>query len=55
MRIFIIALCAGSIVLSAQAPPNGTTVEAETLRHFQALVKFDTSDPPGAKRRPPST
>ena len=27
----------------------------ETLRHFQALVRMDTSDPPGNERRPPST
>jgi acetylornithine deacetylase/succinyl-diaminopimelate desuccinylase-like protein len=25
-------------------------VEQETLRHFQALVRFDTSDPPGKER-----
>lgn len=33
----------------AQAPggPDWPAVEEETLRHFQALVRFDTSDPPG--------
>jgi len=27
--------------------PDWTTLEPEILRHFQALVRFDTSDPPG--------
>ncbi len=35
--------------LSAQAanPPNWNALESETLRHFQALLRFDTSNPPG--------
>jgi acetylornithine deacetylase/succinyl-diaminopimelate desuccinylase-like protein len=35
--------------LGAQATPaiDWSRVEAETLEHFQALVRFDTSDPPG--------
>jgi len=31
----------------AQAPIDWKAVEAETLRHFQALVRIDTSNPPG--------
>jgi len=31
----------------AQPPVNKESLEAETLRHFQALVRMDTSDPPG--------
>ena len=31
----------------AAGSPDWTRVEEETLRHFQALVRFDTSDPPG--------
>ncbi|HYN10371.1 MAG TPA: M20/M25/M40 family metallo-hydrolase [Vicinamibacterales bacterium] len=33
----------------AQTPaePDWTKIEAETLQHFQALLKIDTSDPPG--------
>ncbi|MDP6414270.1 MAG: M20/M25/M40 family metallo-hydrolase [Gammaproteobacteria bacterium] len=27
--------------------PNWSEVEVETLRHFRALLQFDTSDPPG--------
>lgn len=32
------------------ATPDWAAVEAETLRHFQALVRVDTSDPPGRER-----
>src|SRR5215212_8688920 len=31
----------------AQAPIDWKAVEAETLQHFQALVRIDTSNPPG--------
>jgi acetylornithine deacetylase/succinyl-diaminopimelate desuccinylase-like protein len=30
--------------------PDWSRVEEETLRHFQALVRFDTSDPPGNEK-----
>jgi acetylornithine deacetylase/succinyl-diaminopimelate desuccinylase-like protein len=38
--------------LSAQPPaaPDWKAVEEETLRHFQALVRLDTSDPPGNEK-----
>ena len=37
---------------SAQAPfqPDFVALETETLRHFQALVRMDTSDPPGVEK-----
>ncbi len=37
---------------SAQQPnaPNWAQVEAETMQHFQALLRMDTSDPPGTER-----
>ena len=30
--------------------PDWAQVEEETMRHFQALLRFDTSDPPGRER-----
>jgi acetylornithine deacetylase/succinyl-diaminopimelate desuccinylase-like protein len=36
---------------AAQAPLDWTKIEAETLQHFQALVRLDTSDPPGNESR----
>ena len=36
------------VTLNAQEPsPEWSRVEPETLQHFQALVRMDTSDPPG--------
>jgi acetylornithine deacetylase/succinyl-diaminopimelate desuccinylase-like protein len=39
-------------IVLAQAPasPDWSKIEAETLAHFQAVVRFDTSDPPGNER-----
>lgn len=40
----------GLLLLSLSAwaaEPDWKALEAETLRHFQALVRMDTSDPPG--------
>ena len=55
--ILAIALAAGISGLpadvSAQVQPaiDWKAVEAETLRHFQALVRIDTSNPPGNETR----
>src|SRR5688500_6153370 len=55
MRATTLALLtamAFAAVPHAQTPaePDWKTVEAETLRHFQSLVQFDTSDPPGNEK-----
>jgi len=55
MRATALALLTTAALVAAphaQAPadPDWKTVEAETLRHFQALVQFDTSDPPGNEK-----
>ena len=44
-----IAAFALSTVLTAQGPPNvdWTAVQAESLQHFQALLRLDTTNPPG--------
>ena len=35
----------------AQSPqPDLAAAEAEMLRHFQALVRMETSDPPGGEK-----
>ena len=33
-----------------ESSADGSSNHQETLRHFQALLKFDTSDPPGHER-----
>jgi acetylornithine deacetylase/succinyl-diaminopimelate desuccinylase-like protein len=47
-----VAATLASTVIAAQAPPqpDWARLEAETLQHFQALLRFDTSDPPGNER-----
>ncbi len=50
--IFAVALVAGVAAdARAQAPIDWKAVEVETLRHFQALVRIDTSNPPGNETR----
>ena len=45
----LIALASAAAL--AQAPSlDWKTIEAETLGHFQSIVRFDTSDPPGNER-----
>ena len=47
------ALAAALAVTSAHAQPAATSrasLDTETLQHFQALVRMDTSDPPGNER-----
>ncbi len=38
--------------LTAQGPaqPDWTKIDEETMQHFQALLRFDTSDPPGGEK-----
>ena len=45
----VIALLLTTVGLAQQpaGSPDWTALQQETLRHFQALVRFDTSDPPG--------
>ena len=55
MHRTLTTLLAASLLTStalAQRPnaPDWSAVEAETMRHFQALLRFDTSDPPGKEQ-----
>ena len=49
MRNAMVTLVLASLVATAQTrqEPDWSVLDAETLRHFQALVRMDTSDPPG--------
>ncbi|HET7134073.1 MAG TPA: M20/M25/M40 family metallo-hydrolase [Gammaproteobacteria bacterium] len=51
-RSILLPLLAAALAARAQAPaePSWPAVEAETLEHFQALVRMDTSDPPGNEK-----
>ena len=43
----ILLLCASSILSAAPRPIHWRSVNAEALRHFTALLRIDTSNPPG--------
>lgn len=57
MRLFILPLSLLAIVsiclaVTAQTPPqpNWKAFDEETIQHFQALLRFDTMDPPGNEK-----
>ncbi|HMA10623.1 MAG TPA: hypothetical protein VKO83_01965, partial [Steroidobacteraceae bacterium] len=45
----LLLMCA--LPATAQAPLDWQKIEAESLQHFQALLRLDTSDPPGNESR----
>lgn len=45
--LLLTLLLIGSHAYSQVSEPDWAGVEEETLRHFRALLRFDTSDPPG--------
>ena len=46
LTLLLVLLAAGSLVAQTRPQPDWATLQAETMRHFQALLQFDTSDPP---------
>ncbi len=44
---FALALLSATLFAQAPANPDWAKLEDETMRHYQALLRFDTSDPPG--------
>jgi acetylornithine deacetylase/succinyl-diaminopimelate desuccinylase-like protein len=49
LPIAAIALLGATLLPAQTNTPNWTAVDQETLKHFQALVQIDTSDPPGVE------
>ena len=48
MKMTVLALAAAALVLQGRAQqPDWTAIEPETMRHYQALLRLDTSNPPG--------
>lgn len=49
--LLLLTAVLSSASLSAQSPqPNWAAIEAETLKHFQAIIRMDTTDPPGGEK-----
>src|SRR5438552_3516450 len=46
-RLLLLLICSSLPCFAAEPAPNWPAVDEETMRHFQALVRMDTSDPPG--------
>jgi acetylornithine deacetylase/succinyl-diaminopimelate desuccinylase-like protein len=50
-RHLLVLVTIAATTLTAQTPgPDWSRVDAETLQHFQQLVRFDTMDPPGNEK-----
>ena len=52
--IFSLALCAfltfGGAAAGQTQQPDWTAFDEETMRHYQTLLRFDTTDPPGNEK-----
>jgi acetylornithine deacetylase/succinyl-diaminopimelate desuccinylase-like protein len=48
--LLVIILCTRLGAADLVFPTDWPAVEAETLRHFQAMVRMDTQDPPGGEK-----
>ena len=46
----LIALAPSTTLAQRPQAPDWARMEAETIQHFQALLRLDTSDPPGTER-----
>jgi acetylornithine deacetylase/succinyl-diaminopimelate desuccinylase-like protein len=50
MRTLTLAAILGALLVQAPPQPDSKTFDEETIRHFQALLRFDTMDPPGNEK-----
>jgi acetylornithine deacetylase/succinyl-diaminopimelate desuccinylase-like protein len=50
VSFFLVACCVATLSAQNQRDPDWAAIERETLQHFQALVRLNTTDPPGAER-----
>jgi acetylornithine deacetylase/succinyl-diaminopimelate desuccinylase-like protein len=50
MLLVITCAAAATTFAQSQSPSNTSAIEEETMRHFQAIVQMDTTDPPGREK-----
>jgi acetylornithine deacetylase/succinyl-diaminopimelate desuccinylase-like protein len=50
LLLLLLATLSPSVVAQQAAPPDWAAIDAETLRHFQAILKMDSTDPPGGEK-----
>ena len=46
----VFTLLSTSLLAQTPAPPDWGKIDEETLRHFLAIIKMDTTDPPGGEK-----
>jgi acetylornithine deacetylase/succinyl-diaminopimelate desuccinylase-like protein len=49
-RLSVLAIASGTLLAQTPAQPDWTAIEAETMQHFQGLLRLDTSSPPGNEK-----
>ncbi|HYR88412.1 MAG TPA: M20/M25/M40 family metallo-hydrolase [Terriglobia bacterium] len=49
-RVVLTLLATTAIFAQGSQQPDWKALEGETMQHYQALLRFDTSDPPGNER-----
>lgn len=47
IALLVAALASTSLLAQNPSPPDWAQIDAETMRHFQAILKVDSTDPPG--------
>jgi acetylornithine deacetylase/succinyl-diaminopimelate desuccinylase-like protein len=51
IALLVITLASTSLLAQSSSPqPDWAKVDEETMRHFQAILKMDTTDPPGGEK-----
>ena len=48
--LLLLAVTTSTSVVAQPGQPNWAAIDAETLKHFQAIIKMDTTDPPGGEK-----
>jgi acetylornithine deacetylase/succinyl-diaminopimelate desuccinylase-like protein len=50
-KVLLLLIGGASVSIGAQSSqPNWPSIEPEALKHFQAIVRMDTTDPPGGEK-----
>ena len=50
IALLVAAVTSTSLIAQQNPPPDWARIEEETLRHFQAIVRVDSTDPPGREQ-----
>ena len=48
--LLLVMVFASAVLAGQSKQPDWTQVEPEALKHFQAIIKMDTTDPPGGEK-----